>query len=71
LPHDWEIVARHGNYGGVWSIVIRIVMGEPDPGPPSTITWTVRQKSTAEFRKVTASTEREAVTKIANRQFDP
>jgi hypothetical protein len=36
----------------------------------STITWTVRQKSTGITRQVTADSESEAADKIANGRFD-
>jgi hypothetical protein len=70
LPDGWEIIARHGNYGWVTTALTILSLGEITPGEPTTTTWAVRQRSTGDLFEVTASTEREAMNKIANGQFD-
>jgi hypothetical protein len=67
LPAGWELVARHGNYGWLGTVLSLFLQSAIDP---TSITLTVRETATGTTRKVTAPTDREAFAKIANGQFD-
>jgi hypothetical protein len=75
LPDQWEIVARHGNYGWVvFQALLGMLFAATGSGswalpPTSTSTWTVRHKPTGATRTVTASSEDEAITKVNSGQF--
>jgi hypothetical protein len=74
LSDEWEIIARHGNYG--WGrFLIAAMLGVVGQAPeisasPKSVTLTVRHKSDGSVRTVTASNEREAENKINRGQFD-
>jgi hypothetical protein len=71
-PDDWEIVSRKTNrpwFKSFLMIVLGLVM-QDNPGVFSSVTWTVRQKSNGETKRVTALSESAAADKIANREFD-
>jgi hypothetical protein len=72
IPEDWEIVSRKTN--GYWiEIFATFTLGlllDSNLYPHSSVTWTVRQKSTGLMRRVTALGEREAADKIVNVSFD-
>jgi len=63
-PEDWEVVSRKANYPWFGVILIFFDLGH------SSVTQTVRQKSTGITRRVTADNEREAADCIANGWFD-
>jgi hypothetical protein len=64
---EWEIVDRRGNYGWL-GILTMLFMGSG--AEPTSITLTVREKSTGTTKTITAYTDGEAAAKLANRQFD-
>jgi hypothetical protein len=68
-PQGWEIVSRHGNYGGWVALILHFVILTP-PSEPNTITITVREKSTGLVYSVTAANEREARARLAEGKFD-
>jgi hypothetical protein len=72
IPEDWEIVSRKTN--GFWiEIFLTFTLGlllNNQAYPHSSVTWTVRQKSTGITKRVTADTESEAADKIAKGYFD-
>jgi len=68
---DWEIVSRKTNrpwFTSFLMIVLGLVM-QDNPGVFSSVTWTVRQKSTGMTKRVTANSESAAANKIANGWF--
>ena len=65
IPEDWEVVSRKTNHW--WLGAFFVVLLE---GLGSSVTWTVRQKSTGITRRVTALSESEAANKIAKGYFD-
>jgi hypothetical protein len=74
LSGQWEVVARHANYG--WGIIaLQVLLGilvfeVVAFSAPRTFTWRIRHKSTGETRTVTANSADDAVTKINNGQFE-
>jgi hypothetical protein len=68
-PEGWEIISRHGNYGGLLRTLSSFVTLEP-PGIPDTITIKLRETSTGIVYSITANDEREAMAKLRDRVFD-
>ena len=68
-PEGFELISRHGNYGGWFRTLLYFSTYVP-PGMPDTVTIKVREKSTGVIRSVTASDERVALEMIKNRIFD-
>ena len=72
MSEGWEIVSRKTNrpwFKSFLMIVLGLVV-QDNPGVFSSVTWTVRQKSTGVTRRVTANSKSEAADKIANGWFD-
>ena len=69
IPEGWEIISRHGNYGGWFGLLFHFVIFTP-PNMPNTITITVREKATGLVYNITAATEREARARLAEGKFD-
>jgi len=65
----FEIVSRHGNYGGLFRALLSFVTLVL-PGEPATITIKLRETSTGRMVSVTAKNEAEAMTRLKDRQFD-
>jgi hypothetical protein len=75
LSDQWEIVARHGNYGWVvFQALLGTLLAATGSGSwalrPNSVTWTVRHKPTGSTRTVTAFSADEAITKVNSGQFD-
>ena len=71
IPDDWEVVSRKIERYWITTIFINIIFfWAPYPQILSTVTWTLRQKSTGVIKRVTADSESEAVEKIAKGYFD-
>jgi hypothetical protein len=68
-PEGWEIISRHGNYGGLLRTLSSFVTLVP-PGIPDTITLKLRETSTGIVYSITANDEREAMAKLRHRVFD-
>jgi hypothetical protein len=66
MSEDWEIVSRKTNYHWI-QIVLTFLF---DDFAFSDVTWTVRQKSTGNMKRVTAFSESEAADLIAKGYFD-
>jgi len=68
---DWEIVSRRTNnaFVNLFFIVVQMFL-TAEPANRSTVTFTVRQRSTGLTRNVTARSEQEAAEMIANGWFD-
>ena len=69
IPEGFELVSRHGNYGGWFRTFLYFITYVP-PGIPDTVTIKVREKSTGAIHSVTASDEHVALTKLRDRIFD-
>ena len=68
---DWDIVSHQTN-GRAFTLlflVLTTILGEFLP-PHSSVTWTLRHRTTGEMRRVTARSEREAIEKINAGYFD-
>jgi hypothetical protein len=65
----WEMISRHGNYGGLLRTLSSFVTLVP-PGIPDTITIKLRETSTGIVYSITANDEREAMAKLRDRVFD-
>jgi hypothetical protein len=72
IPEDWEVVGRETNHPWITTFFVFILgLISFDPtGLHSSVTWTVRQKSTGIVKRVTARSETEAADKIAKGWFD-
>ena len=70
IPEGWEIISRHGNYGGWLNTLFHLFILQWPPSLPSSITLKIRETSTRIVYSVTASDERGAMAKIRNRNFD-
>jgi hypothetical protein len=72
IPDDWEVVSRKIKRHWIATIFLNTIFLWLLNAPEifSTVTWTVRQKSTGVTKRVTASSEREAADKIAKDWFD-
>ncbi len=68
-PEGWEIISRHGNYGGLLRTLSSFVTLVP-PGIPDTITIKLRETSTGIVYSITANDEREAMAKLRDWVFD-
>ncbi len=68
-PEGWEIISRHGNYGGLLRTLSSFIMLVP-PGEPDTRTIEVRETSTGIVYSITAKNDREAMRKLRDRIFD-
>jgi hypothetical protein len=73
IADDWEIVSRKpDDRGWILPMLVQLALLIPMmPATFSTVSWTVRQKSTGVIRKVTARSEQEARQKIELGLFDP
>ena len=69
IPEGWEIISRHGNYGGWFGLLFHFLILTP-PNMPNTITIKVREKATGLVYSITAANEREALTKLGEGIFD-
>ncbi len=69
ISEDFEIISRHGNYGG-WLKTLSAFVTDVPPGPPDTVTIKVREKSTGNVRSVTARDEPTALEYLRNGIFD-
>ena len=69
IPQGWEIISRHGNYGGWFVTIFHLVTLTP-PCVPNSITINVREKATGLIYSITAANEREARARLAEGQFD-
>jgi hypothetical protein len=65
IPEDWEVVSRKTNHWWIGAFFILSLAG-----PHSSVTWTIRQKSTGVTKRVTARSESEVADIIANGWFD-
>jgi hypothetical protein len=73
LAPDWEIVARktRGPIAHLLFVVLQMLLFAPVPPQGySSVTFTVRNRTTGETRKVTAKSEEEAALLIAQGRFD-
>jgi hypothetical protein len=72
IPDDWEVVSRNIKRYWIATIFTTIIFCWllNDPVIFSTVTWTVRQKSTGVIKQVTANSESEAAEMIAQGCFD-
>ena len=72
LPEDWEVVSRKIERYWITTIIINIIFAwfVNIPEIISSVTWTVRQKSTGITKRVTVGSESEAAEKIAKGLFD-
>jgi hypothetical protein len=71
IPEDWEIVSRKIESHWIATIVINIIFSWLLNYPEiiSSVTWTIRQKSTGITKRVTANSECEAADMIAKAMF--
>jgi hypothetical protein len=72
IPDDWEVVSRKIKRYWIATIFINIIFSWllSDPEIFSTVTWTLRQKSTGVIKRVTANSESEAAERFAKGYFD-
>jgi hypothetical protein len=71
LVEDWEIVAKKTNAKFWFSLLMLVAIPlELDQPPHSSVTWTIRQKSTGLVRRVTAKSLCEATEKVRQAYFD-
>jgi hypothetical protein len=73
ISEDWEIVSRKTYRRWIASffmVVLGLFLEGYPPGINSSVTWTVRQKSTGMVRRVTAASESQAAAMIAKGLFD-
>ena len=69
IPKEWEIISRHGNFGGWFYMLFHLVLQWP-PGIPSSITIKVRETSTGILYSVTGGDERGCMARLRDRKFD-
>jgi hypothetical protein len=53
-----------------FTVILGLILEFPPTGFHSSVTWTIRQKSTGITKRVTANSEREAADMIAKGMFD-
>jgi hypothetical protein len=72
IAPGWEVIARQtrGPIAHLIFIVLQILMVSWPPVTRSSVTFTVRSRTTGETRKVTAKSEDEAALFITQGQFD-
>jgi hypothetical protein len=72
IPEDWEVVGRETNHPWTTTFFVFILglISFDATGFHSSVTWTVRRKSTGITKRVTAGSESEAADKIAKGWFD-
>jgi hypothetical protein len=68
-PDGWEIISRHGNYGGLLRTLSAFITYVP-PGVPDTITIKVRETATGNVHSITAIDDGETMAKLRDRIFD-
>jgi hypothetical protein len=72
IAPGWEVIARttRGPIAHLIFIVLQALMVSWPPVTHSSVTFTVRNRTTGETRKVTAKSEDEAALLITQGQFD-
>lgn len=69
---DWDVVSRKTNkpFSHLFWILLQIPAMAGPIGGHSSVTWTLRNRSTGEMRCVTAESESQAAERIADEKFD-
>ena len=72
IAPGWEVIARktRGPIAHLMFMILQMLLLSWPPVTHSSVTFTVRNRTTGETRKVTAKSEEEAALLIAQGQFD-